>query len=278
MQALAACAAVEMPILLIMDMDFEQMPINHPLYDALGLGTAASARAYTAALMLADHLCTPNETLAAPLAARGYPVHVIPEGWNSANNLWDKPSPRRATLNLGWIGQPAQIEDMAMIRRVILRVVREFSHVRLVIVGDAEIYQLFDSLPESRRLFLPPVSMEDYPYLLGQVDILLAPMRNTPFNQGVSDRRLMEAGIRKIPWVASPIPSYSTWQESGLIASSLEEWHAALRQLILEPDLRAALGRAGRSKAETREMSLLGKEWLVLINRAIQAAAHKLKD
>jgi glycosyltransferase involved in cell wall biosynthesis len=267
LHGLATCAAAHIPIIVDLDADFEQMPITHPDYVTLRLGTPPRAKAFTAALLLADRVCVPNESLAASLRASGYQMEVIPEGWNQANPLWQKPPPRRHSLNLGWIGQPGQLEDMAMIRRYVTRIMREFSHVNLVIVGDVQVYQLFDSLPEARRLFLPPVNLEDYPYLYGQIDILLVPLRNTPFNNSQTDRQLMEAGVRQIPWVASPLPEYAAWGVGGLIANEPDDWHTYLRQLINDSTLRIKLGKAGRMKAEEREMDHLGKAWLEMITQ-----------
>jgi len=86
------------------------------------------------------------------------------------------------------------------------------------------------------------------------VDILLVPMRDTPFNRCQSDRRLVEAGARRLPWIASPIPAFITWETGGLIADTPDEWFSHLGQLILDPDLRSTLGQAGWRKAESREM------------------------
>jgi glycosyltransferase involved in cell wall biosynthesis len=252
-------------VILDLDTNFELMPVGHPAYPTMGLGTPASAKAYTASMLLADRICASNEVLAESLRLNGYPVDVIPDGWNRANELWNKPAPHRSTLNLGWVGLPGQVEDITEIRRIVVRVMHEFSQVRLIVVGAPQAYQLFESLPETRRLFLPAVNLEDYPYLLGQIDVLMAPLRNTPFNQNQSDRQLMEAGIRRIPWVASPIPAFTSWGEGGLLARAPEEWHTHLRQLVLEPKLRSSLGDAGRRKAEGREMSRLGRSWLDMI-------------
>jgi glycosyltransferase involved in cell wall biosynthesis len=168
-----------------------------------------------------------------------------------------------------------QIEDVAEIRRVVTRVVREFPQTRLVIGGDPQVYHLFEHLPESRRLYLPAVGYEDHPYLLGQVDILLLPHRKTPFNSTLSDRPLVEAGVRGIPWLASPVPAYTTWSTGGLVASSLEEWHTYLRQLVLDANLRASLSEAGRRQAESREMDLLALDWLDLIAEVIEDKKRK---
>jgi glycosyltransferase involved in cell wall biosynthesis len=269
MEGLAACSASGLPILLDIDVDYEQLPLNDPRYDTQGLGTLVRGKAYIAALLLAERITVPSLPLAASLQAAGYAVQVIPDGWSQDNELWEKPPPRRHTLNLGWVGNPGQIEDITTIRRIIVRVLREFPHTRLVISGDPQVYQFFDSVPESRRLFLPPASYEDYPYLLGQVDILLAPLRNIPFNRSISDRWLIEAGARGIPWIASPIPAAIAWGAGGLLADRLDEWHTHLRQLILDEELRAALARGGRAQAAGREMGRLGNLWLETIYSVI---------
>jgi glycosyltransferase involved in cell wall biosynthesis len=267
---LAACAAVDIPIILDLDVDVEQMPLEHPQYASLGLSNQLSARAYNAALLLAGRVRVPNEALAIPFRARGCKVHVIPNGWNRENHQWEKTAPERHGLQIGWIQNPGEFDDIAAIRRIILRVLREFPQARLVISGDPRAYQMFDSLPDSRRLYLPPVSLEDQPYLLRQIDILLIPLRNTPFNATQCDDRLMEAGLRGIPWVASPAPAFTEWGQGGLLAAAPDEWHSHLRQLMLDESSRATLGMAGRMKAEGREISRLAKRWLDLVQETLQ--------
>jgi glycosyltransferase involved in cell wall biosynthesis len=269
MEGLAACAAAQVPVILDLDTDFESIPLDHPEYASFGLGTPGHARAYAAAMFLADTIRTPSATFTASLVAAGRPAHLIPDGWSQSNELWRKPAAPRHTLNLGWVACPGQLDDLLQIRRVLIRVLREFPHVHLVIGGEPQAYRVFDTLPEGRRLFLPAASPEDYPYLLGQVDILAVPLRNTPFNQGLSDRRLMEAGVRGIPWVASPIPAFNAWNAGGLVAYSPEEWHTYLRQLVIDAGLRASLGQAGRQQAEDREMGSLAKAWLALIQQTL---------
>jgi glycosyltransferase involved in cell wall biosynthesis len=265
MQGLAACAAASIPVVLDLTTDFEQLPMSHPRYTTQGLNTLTKAKAFSASLFLAGGISVATEMQARPLRDQGHRVSVIPDGWSCRNELWEKPASRRKTLHLGWVGGQGQLEDMIQIRRIVTRILHEFSQVNLVIAGDAQTYQLFDNLPEARRLYLPPVRLEDYPYLLGQIDILVAPLRSKPYNLSLPDRPLMEAGVRRIPWVASPIPAFVDWGAGGLIAREPVEWHHCLRQLILDPEMRADLGEAGRQKAESREMGKLGKTWLELV-------------
>ncbi len=267
MKALAQRVAMDVPLVVDVDLDFEQLPGNLPGNHAgqgFGLGTPEQARLYMAALLMADAVLVSGEELAGMLRNRGHQVRVIPEGWSQGNRLWEKPSASRHTINLGLVA--GQVEDVTPVRRMILRILREFPQTLLVVVGNPQVYQLFDGLPEARRLFLPPASEEDFPYLLGQVDILLAPMRQTPFNLTCSDRVLMEAGVRGMPWVASAVPAFTAWAEGGLIAHSPEEWYTLLHGLITDPTLRRDLGRAGRVKAASREMGLIGEAWWALVD------------
>jgi glycosyltransferase involved in cell wall biosynthesis len=264
---LVACAAFGARIILDVDMDYAHLPLHHPDKTRLGLGTPRKAKAYSTALRLAHLVCVPSQPLAQALRGAGHQVMVMPPGWSRSNSLWSKAPPARDTINVGWLGSPGQMEDVAEIRRPILRVLREFPQTRLVVGGDPKVYDLFKALPHERRRYLRPVSFDDYAGQLSQVDVLLVPLRATPFNQGVSDLRLVEAGIRGVPWIASPLPAYEAWGEGGLLARTPNEWYAGLRQLVTEADRRAALGQAGRQQAEEREMSRLGPAWLEMIEK-----------
>ena len=138
--------------------------------------------------------------------------------------------------------------------------------VLLVLGGSPAAFSAFDELPELRRLFLPRVLFDDYPFMLAHIDVLLAPVRDTMFNQAKSDVKLVEAGIRRIPWVASSNPAYTAWGIGGLWADKPGEWLEALRRLVSDAVLRQTLGQAGRQKAETRESARLAELWQAILN------------
>jgi glycosyltransferase involved in cell wall biosynthesis len=270
METLAEAHGAKIPVILSVDNDLEQMPVNHPEYESIGLGTSFQSKAYAAALLLADIICVPSESLANNFSSVGYPTQVIPDCWPDDDDLWKKPAPRHSMINLGWVGSPGQVEDVFSIRRMIVRVMREFPHVCIVIGGDPDVYRLFDTLPETRRIFLPSINPEDYPYLLRQIDIMLAPFRNTPYNRSKSDHLLVEAGALGIPWIGSPITAHVNWASGGLIANTSDEWHTYLRQLIMDNELRATIGNAGLVKSATRKMSIVIPQWLEMIQSILK--------
>ncbi len=274
MENLATCAAARIPILLDLTQAFEHMPVSHPEHATLGLGTAMTARAYAAAMLMVDAVSVPSEAMVAWLKEIGYPVRFVPEGWDPQAPAWKTPLPERDTLHLGWLGDPGQIDDVATIRRAVIRLLREFPDLHLVMAGDPEAFQLFDALPENRRRFLPLLEESQRPVLLAQMDVLLVPLRDTPFNQARGDRSLLEAGVRGIPWVASPTRAHRNWRMGGLLAEQRQEWYGHLQRLATDPGLRLSLGEAGRRRAQARRKEHVGELWW----EALQAArrAHAL--
>ncbi len=270
MEWLAAAHGAGLPILLYLEADFEQIPLQHPAFELAGLNSPARAKAYSAACWLADRIVVPSEAFANTLRQTNFPVTVIPPAWDADDLSNSKPVRPRHNLNIGWLGLGGELEDVFQVKRMIVRVLREFPHVHLVIGGDVEVYQLFDSLPESRRIFLPIIEAEDYEYALKQIDILLLPLRNTPFHNSLSDKRLVDAGGRGIPWLASPCAAAVSWASGGLIANSLDEWHTNLRQLVLDSDLRVSLGNAGRQQAQLRSLNLQSRLWYHTLREIIQ--------
>ena len=79
----------------------------------------------------------------------------------------------------------------------------------------------------------------------------------------------MEAGVKRLPWVGSRIPSFMDWNSGGLLADTLEEWHTNLRQLVMDGEMRLKIGDAGCRKAQQREMQLVKNSWIDIIDEVI---------
>ncbi len=276
LESLSTLSTAGVPIILDLDTDFEKQPISHPEYNTKGLGTRARSNAFTSAISLARAITVPSEANADSLRNLVENVCVIPDGWSDQNKLWRKDPPMRNTINIGWMGVNGQLEDLVLIRRFIIRIIREFPNTRVVVMGNPQAYRLFENLPDNRRMYLPAVAHEEFPYQLSQVDLLLVPLRGTPYNLSLPDTLLVEAGAKGIPWVASSIPSFHRWRSGGVISESLDEWHLNMRHLIMDEELRRRLGQEGRSAAQAREMKQMGKLWLEMINQIAHQSADLL--
>jgi hypothetical protein len=270
LESLAALSASQVPIIVDLDDNFEQMPVSHPNYAKAGLTTQARYKAYNTAMVLADVITVNSEAVASSLSAKEFNVRIIPDGWLAENPFWHDLNSQRSTINLGWISKAGQIEDLALIRRVITRIIREFSNTQILVIGDSQAYRLFETIPENRRNYLPLLSSQEYPYQLGQLDVLLVPLRNDPYHLSISDKILVEASAKGIPWISSPNISFVKWQAGGLIASTQEEWYIYLRQMVMNADIRQSFAQAGRIAAKSREASRVGELWLQVINGLIK--------
>jgi glycosyltransferase involved in cell wall biosynthesis len=192
-------------------------------------------------------------------------VEVLPCFWNQGNLLWDRPAPRRQTINLGVAGTHILPEDTLSLKNDLARLLRKHPHTLLVAAQDLRLYQAFSAIPEERRLFLPAGRLEDYPYLLANFDILLVPQQDNPYNQARSDQPLLEAGVRGIPWIASPVPAFKEWGAGGLFAEKPGDWSGLLKQLLEDAGLRRELGEAGRQKAGSRKVSQALAGWQAIL-------------
>ncbi len=104
-------------------------------------------------------------------------VYIIPDGWSRENRLWEKVPASHSMINIGWVASSGDLDDLMLVRRFIVRIIREYPNTRIVISGNPQAYRLFDGLPQNRRMYIPLVADEEFPYLLSQLDILLVPLR-----------------------------------------------------------------------------------------------------
>jgi tetratricopeptide (TPR) repeat protein len=261
MKNLAACSSAGLPILVDMDFDFR----------ALSNGTTSETRAFTAAIQLADIITFPTAQTALKVSTEGFRSLFVPDGWSRSNSLWLKEGPQSARFNIGLFVENGRKEDAALIRRAVIRILREYPQTRLVICGDPEVYSLFDSIPDTRRIFLPIGENEDYPFLLAQTDIHLFPGSDSPEYQMLSDRRCMESGIRKTVWIASPNPAIEEWQVGGFIARSSDDWYTHIKTIISDPDIVLRMAQEGHFKSLEREAAKISRLWSAVLQKTIMA-------
>ena len=128
---------------------------------------------------------------------------------------------------------------------------------RLLIVGDGpqhdELVQLAAQLGIAERThFVGAVPHADVPHWLHQLDIYAAPSRLDSESFGVA---VIEAGACGLPVVVSDaggLPEVVVDGETGLVVPRDDETalQAALKRLVLDPELRKRFGRQGRAHVE----------------------------
>jgi glycosyltransferase involved in cell wall biosynthesis len=151
---------------------------------------------------------------------------------NSKKRTTEKP-------RVGWAGGKTHEGDLILLKEIIEQTREEVDWV------------FFGMCPETIRPLLaefhPIVSMDEYPAYLASLnlDIAVAPLAMTPFNQGKSNLRLLEYGALGIPVVCTDIDPYQN-SPACRVKNSANAWVAALRERIYDADEREKEGSAMR--------------------------------
>jgi SAM-dependent methyltransferase len=114
----------------------------------------------------------------------------------------------------------------------------------------------FDALETPHKAFTPTCDYETYLRLLGESEISLMPLSDTPFNRAKSDLKFIEAAAcRAAPLAGTVVYGDSIEDErTGLLFRDPAEFHDRLSRLVAAPDLALALGEAGRRHVAAHRM------------------------
>ena len=144
-------------------------------------------------------------------------------------------------------------DDFEMVLPSLLKLIKKYDNVYLKIIG---VLTLPDELkPYKDRIELHSfVNYKNLPALLRSIDINLAPLRDTFFNKAKSSIKWMEAGLVKIPTVASDVGNFHdciTDGHDGILAKE-NEWFEKLEQLVTNVELREKIGNNAYKTVRTK--------------------------
>ncbi len=154
--------------------------------------------------------------------------------------------PNKEKIVIGYAsGTPTHNKDFSLIKPYLKEILNHYPQVEIHLVGSI--------LPGndwgnhlSRIKKFPFVKWQILPSVLAQFDINLAPLiRNNPFNQSKSEIKYIEAGLVKVPTIASSTDSFNYAIQSGdngILINSEDEWLSNLEWLIENQDERRQMG------------------------------------
>jgi O-antigen biosynthesis protein len=138
--------------------------------------------------------------------------------------------------------------DFAVATPALLHILEYYPHVHLTIYGSLTLDARFERF-NSRVLRVAFLNAEDYYRSLARLDINLAPLESSIFNDAKSNIKFIEASIFGIPSVCTPAAEFRSIIQhghNGMLASHQEEWQTALSTLIDSPQLRQRIGEQAR--------------------------------
>lgn len=178
-------------------------------------------------------------------AMRDFHDHVvtIPNGIDPSQwtRLPRRPRGKTDKLRVGWVGGYSHASDLALIREVLAKLARDVDWIMLGMC-------LEDSKTHLKE-FYPAVPFAQYPNKFASLDLdlTLAPLEITHFNECKSNLRLLENGILGIPVIATDITPYQCGLPVTLLGNQPDKWIRAIKDRIGEHDALANEGEALRA-------------------------------
>jgi hypothetical protein len=237
-----------------------------------GRARAANVRRSTELLRLArlaDLTTTPSEVLAERYRRAGVEhVATIANHLDAELTGFGASSPHAGVV-VGWMAGAEHEHDLALlpIADVLGGLLARHRELRVVTIG------LRLPLRSERYEFRPKVPFGRLLEAMGDFDIGIAPLADTPFNQARSDVKLKEYGAVGAAWLASPVGAYR--QRGGgeggrLVADG--EWLGALEGLIRGGFARRRLARKALRWAHSQTIDHFAAQWEEQFELAIERA------
>lgn len=147
---------------------------------------------------------------------------------------------------LGWVGSGSTTVYLSQIEDPLRRICERHPSVVLRLIGAGPID--LPGVPVERF----PWRLEDEAVLLGECNIGLMPLPDTPWARGKGGYKLLQYMASGLPSVCSPVGVNTELVAhgiTGLHADSPEAWFESLSALVENRPLRESMGRNARTKA-----------------------------
>lgn len=128
--------------------------------------------------------------------------------------------------------------DFELILPVIKKLMEEHNNLYLKVVGLLDIPKELE--PYSERILRTPfVNWEKLPSIIASLDINLAPLEESIFNEAKSENKWVEASLCKVVTAASNFGAFKKMikdGETGVLCKTDKEWYNKLKKLISDFD------------------------------------------
>jgi glycosyltransferase involved in cell wall biosynthesis len=194
----------------------------------------------------AAHVVAGSRYLAEFARSHNPSVEVIPTVVDTGE-FTPAPSPKEGPFTVGWIGSPSTAQYLPAALDPIAGFFDGGARLRLIGSGRIELRAARAEIVEWRR----DTAVDE----LRGLDAGIMPLSDDPWSRGKCGYKLIQYMACGLPVVASPVGANRDIVEHGVdgfLATTPDEWRAALQTLQAEPALRKAMGAAGRRKVEER--------------------------
>lgn len=153
-----------------------------------------------------------------------------------------------------WAGSSTHFDSLLVIKSAVEEAIKKTDAI-FAFCSNKSFFDMFD-LPDGKKIFVEPVSLEEYPKIPSYADIFLTPVIETPFNNSKSELKILESGIYGIPSISSPVAPYIRFNKVSDGANILvkknktKNWTKEIINLIENEELRKELGKRTKDTIE----------------------------
>ena len=140
--------------------------------------------------------------------------------------------------------------DLELVKPALVKIMDEFPQVKLCIMGYLDLPKELERF-EERVIRKPFTDWRGLPEVIVGLDINLAPIEETLFNEAKSENKWTEAALCKVPTVASNFGAFQNVirdGETGMLCKNGEEWYASIKKLVEDEELRKRIGEKAHKK------------------------------
>ena len=167
--------------------------------------------------------------------------------WNLSQNalMMKRNETKGNNIIIGYFsGSISHNPDIEIIKPVLIKILREFKNVKLLLFGLIDI-PIFLKKFSSKIIKKEFIDWKQLPEVISSVDINIAPIEKILFNEAKSENKWVEASLVKVPTVASNYGAFKQviqQNKTGILCSNLNDWYISLKSLINNELLRRTLG------------------------------------
>ncbi|MCU0702475.1 MAG: glycosyltransferase family 4 protein [Fimbriiglobus sp.] len=243
--------------------DFDDAVWLRDSYSAKGFHSGKRQRRFRAIVKNCDAVTVGNRFLAEHAQPLNRNVVVIPTCVEPTAYSLARHERTSGTARMVWVGSGSTLQGLERNREMLDAIGRAVPGVRLAVVCDR--FPTFDSLPVDPVRWNATTEAAE----IADSDIGIGWVPDDPWSRGKCGLKLLQYMAAGLAVVANPVGVQAgmiTHGETGLLATTTNEWVNAVRSLTNNPTLRKRLGRAGRERVE-REYSVAcgGRRWLEVL-------------
>lgn len=158
----------------------------------------------------------------------------------------EKTAEGRKTVKLGYFsGSITHNDDFVLIQPAVAKIMEKYPQTELHIAGILDIPKEFEAFKE-RVIAHPFADWKKLPEMIASMDINLAPLEESIFNEAKSENKWVEAALVRVPTIASNLGAFKRMivhNETGILANTCEEWYKGLETLIVDTQKRERIAK-----------------------------------